>query len=120
MNLNIEPNGALTFVLEEGEREDIERLIDGAVNNLDGEVLTGILDLYGFLGNAVLTPILPEDVGALTDSPMMSDDVDYAEDGARIVSGKVWWFPNYAVESFAHTLIEQGSVTFALGAEVVA
>lgn len=117
MNLQIEPNGALTFILEEGERDDIQNMIDNARNDLDHEVLYNMLDMYGYLGNAVLTPIKPEDVGALTDAPMLSDDVEHGEDGERLVRGQVWWFPNYAIESFAHTLMKAGSVTFALGSK---
>lgn len=121
MQLNFEDNGALTFVLEAGDRDDIENLVDQASrhsNDVDASVLSGILDLYGFLGNAVLHPISPESVGALTESPMLSDDVEIEDDGTTVVRGRVWWFPDYAVKSFAHLLMDAGRVTFALGQPV--
>ncbi|MFY2597413.1 hypothetical protein ACOTHJ_15385 [Achromobacter xylosoxidans] len=121
MQLNFEANGALTFVLETGDRDDIENLIDQAercANNIDHSVLSSMLDFYGYIGNGVLRPIQASSVGALTDAPMFSDDVDIEDDGKEKVRGRVWWFPDYAVKSFAHDLMDKGSVTFQLGQPV--
>jgi hypothetical protein len=44
----------------------------------------------------------PEDIGALTDAPIFSES---GED-------KVYWFPNYQIESPVQILLEKGEVTF--------
>jgi hypothetical protein len=72
--------------------------------------------------------IAPEDLGALTDAPILGYDVLRAEDlpgfedtgtpgdgfdrGRAVVSGKIYWFPNYMVEDYLETLLTHGSVSF--------
>lgn len=107
-----ETNGNVTFVLEDGDGELLEQFQRQARHNLDHEVLASMLDHFGFSGNAQYIPILPEDIGALTDAPMFSDEVEYLEDGSKNVTGSVWWFPAYSVEYFARVLRTQGQVTF--------
>jgi hypothetical protein len=61
-------------------------------------------------------PVPPEDIGALTSAPLFSDEFEMDEDGKLKNVGKVYWFPNYAVESPVATLFEKGEVVFT-GAE---
>lgn len=112
MHVIREPNGNVTFVLEDGDDELLEQFQRQAQRNIDHEVLASMLDHFGFIGNAQYLPILPEDIGALTDAPMFSDEVEYLEDGRKRVTGNVWWFPAYSVEYFARVLRTQGKVTF--------
>lgn len=107
-----ESNGNITFLVGES-RDDLEAIKE-RVGGDDVRFLREMMDMTGWLGNAVFTPIYPENVGALTDAPMFSDVVEYLDDGEVEVPGKVWWFPNYAVENFAETLLSQGKVTFTL------
>lgn len=62
--------------------------------------------------------IQPEDVGALTDAPILcdADGLDYPDDGGRIVrnDAKVAWFPNYMVTDPWEVLRNTGRVTFTL------
>lgn len=112
MDFITEPNGNITFKVGDS-REDLFAL-KSRVGADDVSFLAEMIDMAGWLGNGVFTPIRPDDVGALTDAPMFSDAVEYSDLGAINVVGKVWWFPNYQVEDFANTLLEEGQVTFIL------
>ncbi len=111
MHTQIEPNGNLTFIMPAGTVDDIENLMARHGGN-DEAFLVDLLDTFGFSGNAQFTSILPEDVGALTCAPMLSDDVDYLEDGSRAVRGDVWWYPDYQLRHFGEVLLRDGRVTF--------
>lgn len=39
----------------------------------------------------------PEDLGALTAAPILSDEIMRDEDGRLTEAGRVYWFPDYAV-----------------------
>ena len=54
----------------------------------------------------------PEDIGALTSSPILSDEVERNDDGEIVKVGKVYWFPNYAVQSELDLLYDDGEVFF--------
>ena len=107
----VETNGNVTFVMEGNDRESLEMAKD-RVGAVDHEFLSDMLDIMGFSGNNIYMPIKPEDVGAITDAPMFTDELSYDYDGMKDVEGDVWWFPNYQVESFADTLFQSGRVTF--------
>lgn len=57
-------------------------------------------------------PIDPADVGALTDAPMLTDDLEIAEDGKRTVHGAVWAFMAYQVADPTEALQARGWVLF--------
>lgn len=107
----ITPNGHLKFSLDPEDRDQIELMLERHGGN-DKAFLTDMLDHFGFAGNGRLYPINPEDVGALTDAPILSDDVAYADDGKPIVMGNVWWYPSYECFNFAEELATAGEVIF--------
>ena len=39
----------------------------------------------------------PEDIGALTAAPILSDDILRNEEGSVVEVGRVYWYPDYAV-----------------------
>jgi hypothetical protein len=41
--------------------------------------------------------VSPEDIGALTAAPILSDEIVRDEDGRVIETGSVYWYPDYAV-----------------------
>ncbi len=57
--------------------------------------------------------VRPEEVGALTDSPMLGD-VAYDDSGdiTEIEKAKIWWYPDYQVRSPLEDLAEQGRTIF--------
>ena len=59
--------------------------------------------------------VAPEDIGALTDAPIICDDNWTVEDDGTFQifpETKVWWFPNYMVENPMETLATTGEVIF--------
>lgn len=119
MKIEKEPNGNLVIV---AEPQDAEMLADIQRRSGADDVLfmSELLEETGWNGNGVLMSIRPEDVGGLTDAPIVTDDRTIEDDGTVVVNGDVWWFPNYMVENFADTLIKNGRVTFTLAEEVQA
>jgi hypothetical protein len=64
--------------------------------------------------------LLPEEVGALTAAPILSDNA-MRDDSGKLVSvgvGDVYWFPDYAVRSELDELYEKGEVLFPRAEEV--
>ena len=39
----------------------------------------------------------PEDIGALTAAPILSDEIVRDDDGRLTAAGRVYWYPDYAV-----------------------
>lgn len=56
--------------------------------------------------------VAPEDIGALTDSPIIAESVTYEDDGMATVEGQVWWFPDYAVRNELQELRDGQTVVF--------
>jgi len=59
--------------------------------------------------------IAPEEIAALTSSPILSDSAKRNDKGELTALEKVFWFPNYQVESEIEILLEKGFVLFAEG-----
>ncbi len=55
--------------------------------------------------------ISPEDIGALTDAPIITNEIDRDDDGHIIHLGDTWWFPNYQIENEIELLLN-GKVVF--------
>jgi hypothetical protein len=108
------PNGHLTFCLEPEDTDQIEVMMERHGGD-DIGFLGDMLDYFGFTPNGRLFSINPEDVGALTSAPMLSDDVEYDDTGKPSVRGKVWWYPRYESTNFAEELARTGQVTFTKG-----
>lgn len=61
--------------------------------------------------------IPPENIGALTDAPIIADDADFlcSADGYGFVpcpESRIWWFPNYAIIDPWEELKNRGVVVF--------
>lgn len=105
------PGGNLQFIAEPDDIEHLQLLIQRHGGD-DLGFLADMLDHYGFSGNNRLHSINPEDVGALTCAPLVTDELDVLDDGRRRVRGEVWWYPSYEVSSFAEVLIREMKVAF--------
>ena len=117
MNIEKAANGDLVIVAEADDLDELKSIKEHCGND-DLMFMDEMLDGFGLSGNSVLMRINPEDVGALTDAPIVTDDRTIEDNGTVKVSGTVWWFPNYQVENFAETLIRDGKVTFELAKDV--
>lgn len=56
--------------------------------------------------------VQPEEVGALTSSLILSENTERDDQNGLVQVGRVFWFPNYQVESEVETLLEKGKVVF--------
>lgn len=107
------PDGNLRLVLLPEAREDLLELRRAEVSgekttsDVEAEVLEDLL-ANGF------QHIQPEDVGALTSAPMITDDWEGDERGESvpIVGGSVYAFMDYQVRSIVEDLAEKGFAIF--------
>lgn len=115
MKFTILTNGDLEIAMDypAQEKAELQELLDKATHT-DHGFLADLLENTGWEANGHMYQVQPEWIGALTDAPILSDQVN-SPDGLEFpeVAGRVWWFPNYQVESFAETLIRDGRVVFA-------
>jgi hypothetical protein len=112
MEMQILENGNLKITIDNSD--DREMIADSLENSFhkDHGVIEDMLENTGWTPNGRLYSVLPESIGALTDAPILSDEVSFNDDGSQDVIGRVWWYPNYQVESFAEKLLENGFVVF--------
>ena len=54
----------------------------------------------------------PEDLGALTDAPILSEEIIYNDNGEVESIGIVYWFPDYMIVNIAEQLTKYGRVVF--------
>lgn len=116
MQFNITPDGNLEITCEENEKQDLQDTLDKSTHK-DHGFLADLLEETGWSPNGRLYQVKPEWIAALTDAPILTDDLDIEDDGIHNVLGNVWWFPNYQIESFAETLIRDGKVVFSAAPE---
>lgn len=64
--------------------------------------------------------LAPEEIGALTSAPILSDEVERDDFGKIVKLGRVYWFPNYAVECELETMLAEGEVFFPAAQEETA
>ena len=56
--------------------------------------------------------VKPEDIAALTDSPIFSDVVEQDDDGIVTACDYVWWYPDYQIKNPVAELFEHGTIMF--------
>lgn len=104
-NLRIEADEvADVFLLESWQERPSE--------NLDHSVLSEMLEDTGWQPNGRLYQVLPAQVGALTEAPMLSDNLEIGDAGQVTAVGSIWWYPQYQVSAWYEVLCETGSVEF--------
>lgn len=111
VNLTVLPSGDLEIDVVANADIDWDRLL----KERDDNALCILID--DIRGNSEWDMVDPEDIGAMTLAPIISDGVMYPDSGARVVFGRVWWFPNYAVENLIETLHEKGHVVLTAPAD---
>ena len=58
--------------------------------------------------------VRPEDVGALTDAPILCDEVLYEDNGDKTITGIIAWFPQYETRDPWQELYGLGMVHFTI------
>jgi len=80
-------------------------------SHTDFDFLDKLLEAAGVTPLGQLYRVLPENVGALTDAPIIGTS-QFLDEADSTENEKVWWYPDYAVTSFAEQLILNGIVVF--------
>jgi hypothetical protein len=111
MKFTITDAGNLLISTEAG---DAEMLADLYSKNGEDDLafMADLLEETGWQPNGQLMAVNPEDIGALTEAPILTDDRTIEDDGSTTVHGKVWWYPNYMVKNFATEMINTGKTEF--------
>lgn len=118
IDFKILDSGNLEITCGDEDKEDLQDLLDRCTHR-DHGFLADLLDHTGWQGNGQLHQVQPEWVAALTDAPILTDDLVLSDDADMPkVEGTVWWYPDYMVKSFAEELISTGRVVFTKGERV--
>lgn len=108
MRFQIEANGNLTLKMESEDGAVIQQFL--SIWHDDHLVLARLLEET----NSKFQAVTPDQVGALTDAPMLTDEIEYKNEGDGIgIVGTVWWYPQYEHKSFMSELVKNKQVTFA-------
>lgn len=64
-----------------------------------------------FIGNGQYYHVEPVDIGALTDDPyILTDDLEYEDNGDVKVRGDVWYYPAYMLKSVVEELAKGNTI----------
>lgn len=59
-----------------------------------------------------------DELGQLSNAPVITEDHTFEDDGTIVISGKIWYFPNYMIVCPIAKLLENGHVDFDFWQEV--
>ena len=107
--------------LRKTEEGDLEILLTGE-GQVNFDTVQEVRDAHGI--HSALLALLedhlcngwemvpPEDLGALTAAPILSDEIERDEGGRVVEAGRVYWFPDYAVRDEIEELREKLVLVF--------
>jgi hypothetical protein len=102
--------GNLRIVLLEEARESVQEI---AAKEIDADSkLAETIEWQLSNGWSLLRP---EDIGALTEAPILSEEADFDNQGTARNVGTVYWYPQYDVFDPVAKLLENGYVEFVRG-----
>jgi len=109
MLLKIQSDRTLKLALDSADdREDIQEMLEEhGTNHVMHELMEDwVGNGWGFF--------FADELGNLSNAPMIAEDSTIDNDGNIVLCGKVWYWPNYMVECEIETLLKNGEVVFAL------
>lgn len=101
--------GHLQLIAESDDREMLQDIYDRCGHH-DSDFLAELLEQTGWTPNGHLELVPPESIGALTEAPILTNEVRRNDEGDIIDVDKLWWFPNYMVTSLPERLVKDGTV----------
>ena len=107
---DLDGDGDLVWSLTDDGREEIADLLASGLD--DHRIFFDLAE--DFLANGWET-IRPEEVGALTDATIISDDCERNDAGDIVKIGRVWWDANYAARSTVGELANGNTVVWPAG-----
>ena len=109
------PNGDLRIKLLRGHKRDIKDI----QKSIPG-IISQFLEVIEYQLCTGWEEIKPEEIGALTSSIILSDDVTRDDSTDEITDiGNVWWFPDYMIKDEVQELLDKGYIDFTLGESYV-
>ena len=104
---DIQPNGNLRITLLKEAREDVQeiRTMNITADNKFAEAIEYQLS-NGW------TWVSPEDIGALTEAPILTDNIETDDQGKVMHLGVTYWYPQYEVLDPLEQLLLNGFVEF--------
>lgn len=102
VDLRVE-KGRLRIVLEPDSKDDVEALLDMPADQAFAELVEW------HLGNG-WELLNPAEIGAITESPILSREVERDENGNLVSVGKVYWYPEYEAKSELEELLKHGEI----------
>ena len=103
-------NGNLRIRLLEDQRASVEEIFAQEIT-ADNK-LAQVIEWQ--LGNG-WSFVRPEDIGALTEAPILSEEIDTDDQGPVREVGTIYWYPQYDVSDPVAKLLEKGYVDFERG-----
>lgn len=104
---NVTPEGDLKITLTEEGRQELIEMLESQTQT-DEDIFLSLIESQ--LCNGYHT-VLPEHIGALTDSIILANGIVDLDTSAE-AEIDVWWFPDYQVKSYTEDLLNNGEVTF--------
>lgn len=106
------------FTLEVGAKDNlIIKATDTGKEDIEQGLVKDIYDVLessGALGDGWCL-VSPEDIGALTDAPIIGYGIDVDDRGNYSLRGSwVWWYPDYAITDPLEELKKNGEVIFSI------
>lgn len=108
--IEVLPDGNLKLMATDAAREEAYWFQDLPEDEALWELTEGIIC------NSEFEWIQPEEIGALTSSPIIAERFT---EGDKVIHGRTWWAPNYAVEDIVGRVLDEGYVFTLAETEVV-
>jgi hypothetical protein len=96
-------------VLTENGRTNFERIGEERDSHGINAALFALLEDHLCNGWEMLPP---EDLGALTAAPILSDEIVRDEQGRLVEAGRVYWYPDYAVRDEIEEIRTKSAIVF--------
>ena len=104
------PDGNLRIQLLPEHRQDVQEIQD----NEEWGITIKFLEVIEYQLCNGWREVRPEEIGALTDAPILTDDWDENDMGELTRIDNVWWLPEYAVVDEVQKILDQGYIDFTL------
>lgn len=100
-----------TALILRGVGDFRREIIEGIKAHKAGETILAEM-MEDIICNSAWAFLAPEEIGALTDAPIIGSEVFHDDLGNIETTGNVYWFPDYMIEDPAKILYKAGQIVF--------
>lgn len=107
MNYRILPNGDLLLTAGNSDRSELSEWRAKGYSEAESFIAECLHERLYF--------VRPETIAALTDAPILCDDMDFSDEMGEFrpyPDAKIWWYPDYMVSDPWQKLATRGRVQF--------